>query len=136
MKRRTARLGLTLTLGLSLLLVPSASGPQTISGPIGGRTATPLPDGRWLLLGGEGTSGPVGTALIWEPRTGASTPLPQGLQHPRAWHTATVTPDGTILILGGVGAGGQVVDAVEVFDELQKIKKTGKVETLTKYITL
>ena len=39
-------------------------------------------------------------------------------------------------IFGLGGRDFKVKDAVEVFDELQKIKKTGKVETLTKYITL
>ncbi len=81
-----------------------------------GQSATLLPDGHWLLIGGEGPDGPLGTAAVKDPRTGTVTPLPNGLQHPRAWHTATLLPNGTVLVLGGIGANGGVVDTAELFD--------------------
>ncbi|MFB3112905.1 MAG: kelch repeat-containing protein, partial [Gemmatimonadales bacterium] len=77
---------------------------------------TLLPDGGWLILGGEGAAGPLATAAIWDPRTEETTLLPNSLEHPRAYHTATILPDGTILIAGGTGAEGQAVASVELFD--------------------
>ncbi|MBI3302592.1 MAG: Ig-like domain-containing protein, partial [Deltaproteobacteria bacterium] len=80
-----------------------------------GQTSTLLPDGRWLFLGGEGPSGPLATATLWDPHTATLTTVAHSLQFPRAWHSATVLPDGTVLILGGLGADGQAVAAAEVF---------------------
>jgi YD repeat-containing protein len=81
-----------------------------------GRSTTLLPDGRVLLIGGEGESGPVADASIRNRLTTSVTPIPQGLQHARAWHTATVLPDGTVLIAGGIGADGQLAQTAELFD--------------------
>ena len=39
-------------------------------------------------------------------------------------------------IFGLGGRDYKVKDVVQVFDELLKISETGKIETLTKYITL
>ena len=80
-----------------------------------GQTATPLSDGRLLLLGGEGPSGLTGAASIVDPRTGASTSLPNGLTIPRADHTATVLPDGSVLVVGGRTKSG-LAATPEVFD--------------------
>lgn len=79
-----------------------------------GQTTTVLADGRLLVIGGEGASGPLGAAVV-DPQTGQRTAVP-GLAQPRAWHAATVLPDGKILVSGGVGAFGQSATAVEVFD--------------------
>ena len=81
-----------------------------------GQTVTLLPDGRQLLIGGQGTDGPQSTAAIKDPGTNEIVPLATRLQHPRAWHSATLLPDGTILILGGIGTDGEVVDSAELFD--------------------
>lgn len=93
---------------------PPAQEPEPTSLP--GQSATLLPDGRWLKIGGEGPNGPVDTASIWDPRTKASTPLRDRLLYPRAYHSATLLPDGTLLILGGVGPQDQVVDRPELFN--------------------
>jgi RHS repeat-associated protein len=90
-----------------------------------GQSATLLPDGRWLLIGGEAQGGPLDTAAIQDIRTGAITPVANRLQTPRAWHSATLLPDGTILILGGLDARGQVLTSAEVFDP-----ETQRFETL------
>ncbi len=93
---------------------------------IPGQSATLLPDGRWLLLGGEGGTGVSGTAEIKDDRTGAATQLSTGLQRPRAGHSATLLPDGTVLILGGVDAGGAVLDSAELFHtDTQKFETQG-----------
>ncbi len=117
---------LLVAVGVVVLASPPG-GPQGAQGPIAvpGQSATLLPDGRWLLVGGEGAAGPVGTALIWDVRRSRLTPLGSGVAYPRAWHTATVLPDGTVLIAGGTGSGGQVVSEVERFDP-----QVGDFETL------
>lgn len=74
-----------------------------------GQTASLLPDGRWLLLGGQGENGPRSIASFWDPRTQASVDLPSGMTTARAFHSATVLADGSVLIAGGVGADGSAV---------------------------
>jgi hypothetical protein len=99
---------------LAVLLVPVGVGLRRAEAPtpLPGQSATLLPDGRWLLLGGEGPRGAVETAEVWDPRTGQTTPLAQDLHHRRAWHSATVMPDGSVLVLGGLRQG-RVVEPVE-----------------------
>ena len=80
-----------------------------------GQSATLMPDGRWLLLGGQGEGGPIQDAYVKAAGRGAAQSLPRGLQRARAWHTATLLPDGTVLILGGVGADGEPVETAELF---------------------
>jgi RHS repeat-associated protein len=88
---------------------------QSQSTALSGQSSTLLPDGRLLLLGGEGKDGPVTTASIKVASTGETTQLPAGLLHARAYHSATVLPDGTVLIWGGVGTDGKVLDVAESF---------------------
>ena len=79
---------------------------------IPGQTVTLLPDGRWLLIGGQGSQGPLATVTIQDPGIGSTTALPP-LRQPRAGHSATVLPEGGVLVLGGLGPDGQLVTAVE-----------------------
>ncbi|OYV48179.1 MAG: hypothetical protein B7X10_03455 [Burkholderiales bacterium 21-58-4] len=81
-----------------------------------GQSATLLPDGSWLLLGGEVNGQVTGTAIIEDPATGQQTPLTTILNVPRAWHTATVLPDGQVFIFGGVDSNGQLVSQAEFYD--------------------
>jgi len=69
---RVARRGLILTVLLSLLVLPSASGPQSRqdAGALAGQSSTLLPNGRWLLIGGQGPTGSLGTAAVRDPDTG------------------------------------------------------------------
>ena len=80
-----------------------------------GESATRLPNGNWLLLGGESKNGVVGTAVLASQYVSSAVKLPQTLNIPRAWHTATVLPNGMALVLGGTDASGKVASA-EVFD--------------------
>jgi RHS repeat-associated protein len=93
---------------------------QTQMATLPGQSSTPLPDGRFLLVGGDEKQGPVSTAAILDPVSSAITELPSGLLHARAWHSATLLPTGKVFIFGGVGTGGDVVITAEVFDPATK----------------
>jgi RHS repeat-associated protein len=119
--KRLARLRFTLCLGflLSVLFSLSSSVSQSeLSVPqLGpGQSATELPDGKWLLIGGEEAGTQLGTATIWNPRTGTTDLVASGLRQPRSWHSATLLPNGTVLVFGGVGADGSVLSTAEVFN--------------------
>lgn len=90
-----------------------ASPPQTAPG----QSATLLPDGRWLLLGGEAPDrGSIATAVLLDAGSGQRTILFDSLTYARSGHTATVLPDGSVLILGGEGVDGHIVATPEAFD--------------------
>jgi RHS repeat-associated protein len=84
---------------------------QTQSATPAGQSATRLPDGRWLLVGGE--DAPT-TAVLWDASTRTATRTGP-LQAPRAWHSATLLADGTVLLLGGRNEGA-LVETPEIFD--------------------
>jgi uncharacterized delta-60 repeat protein len=73
-----------------------------------GHTATLLPDGRVLVVGGgdEDTlleGGPRSpTAELYVPRSGDWTAAPRMIEA-RVWHSATLLPDGSVLVVGGSG---------------------------------
>ena len=69
-----------------------------------GHTATGLPDGRVLVIGGRGerksdVAAPA-SAEIWDPATGSFSQS-GSLAHPRIGHTATRLSDGRVLVIGG-----------------------------------
>src|SRR5262245_39668593 len=67
-----------------------------------GQSATLLPDGRWLLIGGQGTAGmPTPLAFMVDPRAGQTHQLASYLHHARTGHSATLLPDGKVFVLGG-----------------------------------
>src|SRR5882724_9858512 len=77
-----------------------------------GQSATLLPEGRWLLIGGQATKQfkPSASAVVLDPANGRGTPLAAEMRQARAGHTANLLPDGSILILGGVNERGQIAD--------------------------
>jgi RHS repeat-associated protein len=81
-----------------------------------GQTATLLPDGNWLLLGGVRDGLASNEAVILATATGKRTTLKNHLAQARGWHSATVLPDGTVFVFGGVGADGKDSSSVERFD--------------------
>ena len=80
-----------------------------------GQTATPLPDGTWLVTGPR-ADGTRQTASIWDPATASMSSIQSGLVHSRAGHTATMMRDGRVLILGGVNARGEIESHAEYYD--------------------
>src|SRR5439155_12074013 len=80
---------------------------------VSGQTTTRLADGRLLVLGGEGPSGPTWTVSLVDPATRQAVDLPARLIQARAGHTATLLPDGTVLIVGGRGTAGVLLPSAE-----------------------
>ena len=65
-----------------------------------GHTATLLPDGRILVIGGWDGTQYRATAEIWDPATETFGPAGT-LAQVRQKHTATLLPDGRVLVVGG-----------------------------------
>ncbi|MEP7188495.1 MAG: kelch repeat-containing protein, partial [Roseiflexaceae bacterium] len=80
-----------------------------------GHTATLLPDGRVVIIGGYSWYDQVQSSVeIFDPasnRWSAARPL----SSLRAYHTATLLADGTILVVGGTGLLG-ALDTAERYD--------------------
>ncbi len=79
-------------------------------------TATVLPDGTIVILGGLGTNGAlVPDAELYNPRAGTleSRPLPLGA---RTGHSATVLTDGRVLVVGGQGPDGTALASADLWD--------------------
>ena len=82
-------------------------------------TATLLPDGRVLVIGGTGVAGqPLGSTELRDPETGRFQTA-QSLTTPRSAHTATLLPDGRVLVIGGIGVDGRTLATAEVWDPEQ-----------------
>lgn len=83
-----------------------------------GQSITLLPNGFYLLAGGETESGESGVISVRDPRDGSLTSLHTQLTQARAWHSATLLPNGTVLIFGGIRVHGGNVDSAEVIDPI------------------
>jgi RHS repeat-associated protein len=114
------RVGCQLALASLLLLTsghlnpraqqPAAPSPDAVA--TRGQSATLLPDGRWLLVGGEQSPGAV---LLMDPVARTTSTLRVSPGVPRAWHTATLLADGSVLVLGGIDGRGNTISAPERF---------------------
>lgn len=81
-----------------------------------GHTATLLPDGRVLVVGGAGPQGEAAEAEVWDPQTEAFSRA-GALAHPRMGHAATLLLDGRVIVAGGVDmVTGEGFSVVEVWD--------------------
>ena len=102
----------------------------------GQHTATRLPDGRVLVVGGlkEGYmmaafvfSGVVFTsAEVYDPAIGTWSPV-ESMSQNRASHAAVLLSDGRVLVIGGTGDAGLVLDSSELFDPSTETWSTGPV---------
>jgi len=84
-----------------------------------GETATHLPDGRWLLVGGI-RDGAVSNeiSVVANSEAPGGRPFTTTLEFPRSGHTATVLPNGTVLIFGGRDPEGELVPTAELIDPI------------------
>ena len=81
-----------------------------------GHTATVLPDGRVLVVGGAGPDGEAAEAELWDPLTGLFTRAGT-LANPRLGHAAVLLLDGRVMVAGGADPSeGVGVAEVEFWD--------------------
>lgn len=83
-----------------------------------GATATTMPNGDVLILGGKTATGVVRTGLVITPTVPATvTALPNALSVPRTGHTASLT-GGVLVVCGGTDDTGAVIGSCDVLDAM------------------
>jgi RHS repeat-associated protein len=95
-------------------------------------TATMLPDGKVLVVGGIGRDGQVvATPELFDPETQSFEALAASRLTPRIYHTATLLTDGRVLLAGGLSSEGKALSRVELWDFRSKsaVKLTAKLKT-------
>src|SRR2546428_2901908 len=98
------------------LLVPSGTWAPTanLTDARANSSATLLSDGRILITGGDGASGPLATAEFFNRDGSVSAAAPINVA--RSKHISIVLKDGRVLIAGGTVAGGGATNAAEIYD--------------------
>ena len=88
-------------------------------GPRLSHTATLLPDGKVLVVGGssnsDGDGGPLSSAELYDPNTGTWTVTASMLEVRSGGHTATLLSNGKVLVAGGNSIFDPIA-AAELFD--------------------
>jgi len=81
-------------------------------------TATLMQDGRVLITGGQGTTGPLASAEIYDPVTNSFTAVATPMSVARVGHTAVALLDGRVLVAGGSTDGTDVAlsNTADLFD--------------------
>lgn len=91
---------------------PSAFTPTAgLSGGYERLSATRLPDGRVLVVGGDGPAGSTASAELYDPETGTWSAAPN-MDHDRGYPAAALAGDGRVIVSGSDDLGGPA----EIFD--------------------
>ncbi len=77
-------------------------------------TATLLPNGKVLIVGGNSTGQALDTAELYDPATGFFTSQPTGVA--RYNHTATLLQNGQVLVVGGINTSGARVTSAQIYN--------------------
>lgn len=88
---------------------------RDLRAPRSGHSATVLPDGRILILGGRSGTALADIAEVFDPTTDTFSLLPMVGATARAGHTANLLTDGRVAVVGG-SAGSAVPLPTEIWD--------------------
>jgi hypothetical protein len=88
----------------------------TFSPNMAGHQLVPLPDGRWLVAGGESDVGKTGRTAIYDPKAGplGAWSLRSSLPEKRQRHAVAATKDGKVVVVGGENNGP--LDSTWIYD--------------------
>jgi N-acetylneuraminic acid mutarotase len=112
---RGARIELSVEAGGEAVLVdPVWSLAASMSTARSWHTATLLGSGKVLVTGGEGSSGILASAELYDPVANIWTAA-ASLITARLWHTATLLGNGKVLVTGGEGNSG-ILTSAELYD--------------------
>jgi len=81
---------------------------------LAGHAMASLPDGNVVIVGGESTTGPVLTLVLFKTSDNSISPI-GSLMTGRTNAVAAATPDGRVLIAGGTDINGAVLSSTEIF---------------------
>jgi hypothetical protein len=90
-----------------------------------GATATTMPTGDVLILGGATSTGAQSSGVVITPTSPSATvtPLPMALSVPRSGHTASIT-GGDLVVCGGVDDKGMAQASCDVLDAMTYGRKS------------
>jgi N-acetylneuraminic acid mutarotase len=79
-------------------------------------SATLLPNGKVLIVGGINGASPLASAELYDPDTGIWSATANALATARGAHTATLLPNGKVLVVGGINPEGSALASAELYD--------------------